>query len=133
MQHEPIIYWWSSTTGGTRSVARRLNTPTAHIDQYDTERPYILMVPSYGSPRTGGYIPKQVQHFLDKHGDSIVGVIGTGNLCFQEDYCKAAHLIARRHNVPVLWRIDLRGDDRDIQSIDHGVKQHWHTLVKGEQ
>lgn len=63
----------------------------------------------------------------------MVGVIAAGNLAFGEDYCKAGYNISRRFQVPLLWRIDLRGNTDDIDTIDRGISEHWGTLlnVKG--
>lgn len=97
--------------------------------------PYILMTPSYGSPRTKGYTPKMVKEFLKLNHEHMVGVVATGNANFLEDYCRAGHNISRRFQVPLLWRIDLRGNTDDIDTIDRGITEHWAELVvrKGER
>lgn len=92
--------------------------------------PYILMTPSYGSPRTKGYTPKPVVEFLKTNHEHMVGVIASGNTNFGEDYCKAGHNISRRFQVPLLWRIDLRGNVEDIDTIDRGIAEHWEQLVE---
>ena len=92
--------------------------------------PYILMTPSYGSPRTKGYTPKAVVEFLKLNHERMVGVIGAGNTNFGADYCKAAHNISKRFQVPLLWRIDLRGNVEDIDTIDKGITEHWETLTE---
>ena len=93
------------------------------------DHPYILMTPSYGSPRTKGYTPRQVKDFLRDNHTFMVGVIGAGNTNFGADYCKAAHNISQKFNVPLLWRIDLRGNVEDIHTIDKGITEHWETLT----
>ena len=92
--------------------------------------PYILMTPSYGSPRTGGYTPKPVIEFLKRNHEHMVGVLASGNTNFGADYCKAGHNISKRFGVPLLWRIDLRGSVEDIHIIDDGIREHWEHLSK---
>lgn len=49
---------------------------------------------------------------------------------FLEDYCKAGHNISRRFQVPLLWRIDLRGSADDLHTIDAGIQEHWEQLTE---
>lgn len=93
--------------------------------------PYILMTPSYGSPRTKGHTPKPVVEFLKTNHEHMVGVLASGNTNFGEDYCKAGYNISRRFQVPLLWRIDLRGNTDDIDTIDRGIAEHWGKLTEG--
>ena len=123
-----VIYWWGSNTKGTERLAQRLSTPT-HKIQGDTivNDYYVLMTPTYGSPTTS-HVPKIVQQFLNNNGNTIIGVIGTGNTNFGKDYCKAAHIISNKYQVPILHRVELMGTTQDIQTIDQGIAKHWQTL-----
>ena len=105
---KPLIVYWSSNSGGTRRVAEALATDTVELSDYDGASPYVLACPTYDQPR-GGFIPKPVQTFLDKHAHLMVGVLGVGNLNFQEYYCQAAIDISKQHNVPIVHRIDIMG------------------------
>lgn len=126
---KPIIYYWSSNSGGTRRVAESLKTTTQPIHEVDeVDRPFILISPTYDQPR-GGFTPKPVQEFLDKHSPYMVGVIGAGNRSFGDKFCMGAHEIAKQYNVPVLYRIEIMGLQQDYEAIDSGIQQHWHTLV----
>ena len=125
---KPLIVYWSSNSGGTRRVAEALNTDTVELADYDGTSPYVLMCPTYDQPR-GGFTPKPVQQFLDKHAHPMVGVLGSGNLNFQEHYCQAAIDISKQHGVPIVHRIDIMGSEDDYRTIDTGMAQHWHTLL----
>ena len=125
---KPLIVYWSSNSGGTRRVAEALNTDTVELAGYDGTSPYVLACPTYDQPR-GGFTPKPVQQFLEEHAHLMVGVIGLGNLNFQEYYCQAAVDISKQFNVPVLWRIEIMGSEDDYRTIDDGMTQHWHTLL----
>ena len=124
-----LIVYYSSNSGGTRRIADNLNTNTVELSEYDGHSPYVLMVPTYEQSR-GGFTPRPVQNFLDAHAGNMIGVIGTGNRNFGEHYCQAAHDISAQCNVPILWRIDIIGTGEDYRTIDTGIKQHWHTLMK---
>ena len=126
---KPLIVYWSSNSGGTRRVAEALATGTVELADYDGVSPYVLMCPTYDQPR-GGFTPKPVQQFLEEHAHLMVGVLGVGNLNFQEYYCQAAIDISKRHGVPIVHRIDIMGTADDYRTIDAGMNQHWQTLLK---
>ena len=125
---QPLIVYWSSNSGGTRRVAEALNTNTVELSDYDGTSPYVLMTPTYDQPR-GGFTPKPVQTFLDKHAHLMVGVAATGNLNFQECYCQAGIDISKEHGVPIVHRIDIMGTADDYRTIDAGMSEHWQTLL----
>src|SRR5699024_10002682 len=90
--------------------------------------PYVLMCPTYDQPR-GGFTPKPVQTFLDKHARHMVGVIGSGNRNFGDHYCQAAVDISEEYGVPVAHRIDIMGTVDDYRTIDASMTQPWETLL----
>ena len=125
---KPLIVYWSSNSGGTKRVAEALATKTVELSDHDGISPYVLMCPTYDQPR-GGFTPKPVQQFLEEHAHLMVGVLGVGNLNFQEHYCQAAIDISKQHNVPIVHRIDIMGTADDYRTIDTGMAQHWQTLL----
>ena len=125
---KPLIVYWSSNSGGTRRVAEALNTSTVELADYDGTSPYVLACHTYDQPR-GGFTPRPVQTFLNEHAHLMVGVLGVGNLNFQEYYCQAAIDISKQHNVPIVHRIDIMGTEDDYRTIDGGMAQHWQTLL----
>ena len=125
---KPLIVYWSSNSGGTKRVAEALATETVELADYDGASPYVLACPTYDQPR-GGFTPKPVQQFLEEHAQLMVGVIGTGNLNFQEYYCQAAIDISKQHGVPIAHRVDIMGTPDDYRTIDAGMAQHWQTLL----
>ena len=124
----PLIVYWSSNSGGTKRVAEALATDTVELDDYDGASPYVLACPTYDQPR-GGFIPRPVQQFLDKHAQLMVGVIGSGNRNFGDYYCQAAVDISEEHGVPIAHRVDIMGTEDDYRTIDRGMAQHWQTLL----
>lgn len=97
-----VVYW--SSTGVTERVAEHFNG--VPIEEYDNGE-YVLVVPSYGAPRTGNYVPTAVKKFLGETGDCLVGVIGVGNTNFGPDFCLGAVRIAERWGVPLIAKVDL--------------------------
>ena len=98
-----IVYW--SGSGVTENTARKHSG--VRLDEYDGASEYTLMIPSYGSPRTGGHIPPPIMQFLGQHGHRMTGVIGVGNTVFGDEFCQAAKDVAFAFDVPVLSMIDL--------------------------
>ena len=84
----PLIVYWSSNSGGTRRVAEALATNTVELADYDGISPYVMLTPTYDQPR-GGFTPKPVQTFLNKHAHLMVGVAGCGNMNFGEQIGRA--------------------------------------------
>ncbi len=98
-----LIYW--SGSGITERVAKKYGG--VHLNDYVPDQPFTLMVPTYGSPRTGGYIPDAVIQFLNLHGHCMEAVIGVGNTTFGEDFCFGAKEIATAFDVPLAMMIDM--------------------------
>ena len=126
---KPLIVYWSSNSGGTRRVAEALATDTVELSDYDGTSPYVLACPTYDQPR-GGFTPKPVQQLLEEHAHLMIGVIGLGNRNFQEYYCQAAIDISKQHGVPIVHRVEIMGTEDDYRTIDAGMTQHWHTLLR---
>ncbi len=72
-------------------------------------------------------MPKQVIHFLnDTHNRSLLrGVIAAGNTNFGEAYGLAGRIIAKKCNVPLLYRFELFGTDDDVANVRKGVEEFW--------
>ena len=98
-----IVYW--SGSGTTKRIAEAYGG--VPLDHYVPGQPFTLIVPTYGSPRTGGYIPDPILDFLAFHGHFMEAVVGVGNTVFGEDFCRGAKDISTVFSVPLAMRIDL--------------------------
>lgn len=107
-----LVYF--SLTGVSKRLAKPLGG--VPLDEY-TGGAFVVVVPTYGSPRTGGYVPKPVKAFLAEHGALCAGVVGVGNRNFGPDFCKGAHLVAERFNVPLITAVDVVPYQDDIDKI----------------
>ena len=124
------IHYWSSSTRNTETLANKLATPTTRIGKDPVGDYTVLMLPTFEQPRLNDYVPRPVRTWLGRNGQWVIGVIGTGNLNFGADYCRAAHDVADHLGVPVLYRAELMGTPTDIDAIDTGIQQHWGTLIQ---
>lgn len=128
-QCEPLVYYWSAT-GNTEAVALSLDAETRKITPgAQAEQPYILMAPSYGSPRTKGHTPKAVKDFLKHNHQLMVGVIGVGNIAFGTDYCASAYSISAKFQVPIIYTLDMRGGQHDRDEINRRIQTDWHNFT----
>lgn len=98
-----IVYW--SGSGITERIARRYGG--VELSNYIPSQPFTLVVPTYGSPRTGGYVPTPVIEFLSLHGHCMEAVVGVGNTTFGEDFCLGAKQISSAFDVPLAMMIDV--------------------------
>ncbi|SLM92406.1 Ribonucleotide reduction protein NrdI [Brachybacterium faecium] len=118
---EADLVYFSSVSGNTRRFVEKLDRPAAQIPlrprlegTLRATRPFVLVVPTYGSGRRSGAVPKQVITFLNDPDNRqlLRGVIAAGNTNFGEDYCLAGPVISAKCRVPVLYRFELLGTPR---------------------
>ena len=132
------LVYFSSVSENTKRFIEKLELPegsVARIPLRRTEEPlvvdedFVLMVPTYGGGNTGGAVPKQVLQFLnDKRNRAhIKGVISGGNTNFGEAYCIAGDIIARKCNVPHLYKFELLGTSRDVTTVKEGLERFWQS------
>ncbi len=127
----PLVYF-SSQSENTHRFIVRLALPAARIPldntrQLQIRHPYILVVPSYGGGGTRGAVPRQVIQFLNDEANrrGIRGVIAAGNRNFGSGFCLAGNIIARKCQVPCLYRFELMGTAEDIAQVKAGVTTFW--------
>ena len=51
-----------------------------------------------------------------------VGVIGTGHINFGDEFAKAGDILAHKLNVPMLYKLELAGTDKDVEKVRAGLK-----------
>ncbi|EOT1172017.1 class Ib ribonucleoside-diphosphate reductase assembly flavoprotein NrdI [Cronobacter dublinensis] len=126
------LIYFSSRSENTHRFIARLGLPAQRIPLEDDARlrasePYILIVPTYGGGGTAGAVPRQVIRFLnDEHNRALLrGVIAAGNRNFGKGFCRAGDIIARKCQVPFLYRFELMGTGLDIDNVRKGVNEFW--------
>ena len=129
----PLLVFFSSISGNTARFIDKLGMRAVRIPLYRSEEPlivnepYVLVSPTYGGGDGHGAVPKQVIRFLNDEGNRslIRGVIAAGNTNFGEAYCLAGDIIARKCNVPHLYRVEVFGTPEDVDRVSDGLEQWW--------
>ncbi|WP_278497550.1 class Ib ribonucleoside-diphosphate reductase assembly flavoprotein NrdI [Pantoea vagans] len=131
----PLVYF-SSQSENTHRFVTRLGLPARRIpldarEALHIDQPYILVVPSYGGGSSRGAVPRQVIQFLNDEANrrGIRGVIAAGNRNFGAGYCLAGSIIAKKCQVPCLYRFELMGTPDDIAKVKAGVTQFWQQQI----
>jgi protein involved in ribonucleotide reduction len=120
------IVYFSNYSGNTKRFVEKLDEHNAiriPINRSDSSptlnRPYVLLVPTYGGGEGRAAIPRQVRHFLNikENRNLLQGVVGFGNRNFGEHFCKAADLISAKTGVPVIARVEIFGTADDVNTV----------------
>lgn len=127
------VVYFSSVSGNTARFVEKLGRPAARIPLYATEppleqrEPYVLIVPTYGGGDGKGAVPKQVIRFLndEQNRRQLRGVISAGNTNFGSGYGLAGDIIARKCQVPHLYRFELFGTPDDVRVVNDGLDALW--------
>lgn len=138
MADQPHLVYFSSASENTHRFVQRLGLPAERIPLHDrvgsftASAPYVLIVPTYGGGTTPmgrdtHYVPKQVIRFLNNERNRFLirGVIASGNTNFGDSFCAAGDVIARKCQVPYLYRFELLGTPEDIERVREGLAEFW--------
>ena len=139
------LVYFSSVSGNTHRFVEKLGRPARRIPLYPkdehlvVDEDYVLVVPTYGGGNGRGAVPKQVIKFLndERNRKHIRGVIGAGNTNFGQAYCLAGDIIARKCEIPHLYRVEMVGTTRDVENVRAGLNRFLtehaqHTLDENE-
>lgn len=129
-----MIVYFSNVSNFTHRFVEKLEVPASRIplktDEAGTftiSEPSTLIFPTYGA-NGRDFVPKQVIRWLNipENRYFIDSVIGCGNVNFLEDYCRGADIVAKKLDVPLLYRFELAGTQDDVENVRKGL-QHWAT------
>lgn len=118
-----IVY--ASRTGNVRNVVSKLRAESIELsEELSLNKPYLLITYTDGL----GDIPAKVQRFLDNNRDFCKGVVASGNSNFGHHVFGAAgEKIATTYHVPLVRKLDLRGNQTDYEAI----QTFYETRVMG--
>ena len=127
------LVYFSSVSGNTHRFVEKLGIPAQRIPLHSREEPlvvdepFVLIVPTYGGGPETRAVPKQVIKFLndERNRRHLRGVIAAGNTNFAEAYGIAGDIIARKCQVPHLYRFELFGTPDDVTAVREGLEQFW--------
>lgn len=125
--------YFSSVSGNTHRFVEKLGIPALRIPLHSREEPlvvtepYVLLAPTYGGGPETRAVPKQVIKFLndEKNRSLLRGVMAAGNTNFGEAYGLAGAIIARKCQVPFLYRFELFGTPDDVKAVQEGLEKFW--------
>lgn len=130
------LIYFSSVSNNTHRFVEKLQHGAGEVarlplrtkdDTLAAERPFVLVLPSYGADGGVGSVPKQVIKFLnvESNRNLLRGVIGAGNTNFHESYCIAGDIVAAKCGVPHLYRFELMGTPEDVTTVETGLEEFW--------
>jgi len=125
------IVYFSSRSENTHRFVEKLGLPARRIpitgETLEAVSPYVLILPTYSGEGGRGAVPKQVIRFLNDAANrsNLRGVIAAGNSNFGETYGLAGDIIAKKCQVPYLYRFELLGTADDVANVKHGLERFW--------
>lgn len=141
-----------SLEGNTRSFVKRLTAFAKQqhmINQANPEinpkeigpqdapasesEPFFVFVPTYltgGNGIDSGYteiMTNALGEYIEDGNNAryCIGVVGSGNKNFNEQYCLTARKYAKIFNAPFLDNYELRGTDADVERIYGTLTKEW--------
>ncbi|AOF48601.1 class Ib ribonucleoside-diphosphate reductase assembly flavoprotein NrdI [Tetragenococcus halophilus] len=142
-----------SISGNTRSFVQRLqrfaeeknvNELIIHAKEIDDNtpeeeetEPFFAFVPTYlegGNGIDNGdqeILTESLRDYIEfKNNPNLcLGVIGSGNKNFNDQYCLTAKQYAEQFDIPFLADFELRGTNDEIQNIYHLLCEKWQAAV----
>lgn len=132
------LIYFSSVSNNTHRFVEKLGIAAERIPLSSKDKPvvasepYVLVLPTYGGGPETKAVPKQVIKFLNKeiNRELLRGVIAGGNTNFGESYGIAGDMIARKLNVPLLYKFELFGTPEDVTAVKEGLEKFWKLQQK---
>ncbi|MGB3413275.1 MAG: class Ib ribonucleoside-diphosphate reductase assembly flavoprotein NrdI [Microbacteriaceae bacterium] len=127
------LVYFSSVSGNTHRFVEKLKMGGKRLplragdEALKVNEPYVLVLPTYGGGHGQGAVPKQVIRFLnDEQNRSLIrGVIAAGNTNFGEAFGIAGDIVARKCQVPLLYRFEQFGTPEDVERVIEGLEKFW--------
>lgn len=108
---------FTSRTGNVRNiVTEKLDLPHIELSEDLTiNQPFVLFTYTDGL----GKAPQKVIDFLNRDAQYryCKGVVSSGNVNFGANFCKSADVISEMFDIPILGKLDLRGQQYQLDEI----------------
>lgn len=132
------LYFYSSSSGMTRSFVERLGRPAFDLSQAEVRSSelsdhWVLVTPSYCAGNGhNDTLPAPVRSFLSRPHTRrlMVGIIGSGNRNFGEHYQKAARDLSRLSDRPILFEFELMGTPDDVTRCNQILQRLDERITK---
>ncbi|GFH40030.1 class Ib ribonucleoside-diphosphate reductase assembly flavoprotein NrdI [Lactococcus insecticola] len=108
-----IAYY--SITRQVERFVKKLDHPFFNILQADellNDDNFILIIPTYEQEML-----QEVWEFMSDYGKQCLGVIGSGNRNFADEFIYSANDISRDFHVPLLYAFEFSGTDADVKTV----------------
>lgn len=114
-----IIYF--SKTGNIDRFVKKLNYNNYKKLEEDLilKEPFVLIT----STINFGEVPLEVKKFLKNNHNFLVGVSGSGNRNWGSNFAKAADIISKKFNVPIINKFELSGNIYDVEIFNNKIKE----------
>lgn len=135
------IVYFTTNTRYTERFTKKLGYPAERIPQTQGRKgreaddlvvdyQYVLILPTYGSGAPHTAVMRQVKKFLaiKQNRDHCIGVIAGGNTNFGRGYGIAGDVISKKLKIPMLYRYEIMGTQRDVQNVRQGLEEEWDHL-----
>lgn len=121
-----MIIVYASLTGKIKNFASRLEQQLPDHEfikikkSTEVNEPFVLITYTFGF----GEIPAEVKAFMQRSGNHIVAVVGSGERNWGEHrFCKASIDISKQYNVPLLHTFEKMGYDSDVDIVASKIKE----------
>ncbi|WEV60113.1 class Ib ribonucleoside-diphosphate reductase assembly flavoprotein NrdI [Streptococcaceae bacterium ESL0729] len=104
-----------SVTGQVKRFVGKLGLENFDITDFsedDASNDYILIVPTYEE-----MITEPATDFLEDHLDGCVGIMGSGNRNFGDDFVFTAKNLAKAYDKPMLYAFEFNGTQEDVENV----------------
>lgn len=123
-----IVYL--SVKGDTRKFVNKLTEGTDYsylelnMNNQMTEmtEEFLFIIPSY-QENVFPEVYEMAEDFFES-GNNIKlckGIIGIGNMNFDDLYCVTAKDISKLYNIPVVYKLEMQGSKTDVKKVREGL------------
>lgn len=114
---KPLIVF-KSITGNVRNFVKRTGLESFEIDNdniysFNSTGNFVLIVPTYES-----VMLEDLEDFMEDNSDKCVGLVGSGNYNFGNDYIFTAKNLSDKYNIPVIFHFENRGNKKDTEDFN---------------
>lgn len=114
-----------------------LKEVTDQTEPAEEKKPFFVFVPTYldgGDGVTSGFTEIMTNALGEyvaygHNADKCIGIVGSGNRNFNEQYCLTARKYAKQFNAPFLADYELRGTSQDIEVIYKRLLERWNDVT----
>lgn len=118
-----MLLVYTTKTGNVRRFVDKLDYKSIEItDDLVMNEPYILVTYTIKF----GEVPDNVFKFLERDGNHkfMQGVVSSGNRNWGADmFGKAGDIISQTYRVPLIHKIELSGNQKDVDYIKHKLEE----------